>query len=84
MSDPRAPETWNEIQVPGSNVGAHLLPCPFCGSDNLYTRFRGNSASINCFGCGLDVLPYKDGIDVVAAWNTRPTPSKPKHVEEHR
>jgi hypothetical protein len=52
-----------------------LLPCPFCGHDDqLYPAHRwpgnGPAYAIDCLRCGYDFTP-REGMDVVAMWNTR-------------
>lgn len=56
-----------------------LLPCPHCGeAEHLYPSYRnmgaGEPYAIDCLGCGADYTP-RDGMDVIAMWNRRPTTS---------
>lgn len=50
-----------------------LLPCPFCGSSDLWTDFSHHDGSIDCRNCGASLpIPTKSPETQAAAWNTRP------------
>jgi len=56
-----------------------LLPCPFCGYDNVMIHWDGNCWTAKCIGCGswgkrfheCDQGSEQKAID---AWNTRTAP----------
>jgi len=65
-----------------------LLPCPFCGfDDELYPSYRwpGNIGlhAIDCLRCGIDFVP-REGMDVIAAWNKRPSQSQPTPSKQEK
>lgn len=56
-----------------------LLPCPFCGNDNIEAKdYSGDSsslASVWCSKCGTHGPEETHEGAAIAAWNTRATPS---------
>ena len=60
----------NNTPVPDSETSpndAGLLPCPFCGSDDLLVR---EALWINCRTCEAEG-PNFSGLDAITAWNIR-------------
>lgn len=65
-----------------------LLPCPFCGSDNLKLYDRQSLAWVACIDCGLEA-PSETGVTVDQArtyWNSRAgvaqSVAKPAYADE--
>ena len=56
-----------------------LKPCPFCGSDDVSSRFSvANIHAVFCEACGA-VVSFVDAEDedgAIAAWNTRTAEEK--------
>ena len=61
-----------------------LLPCPFCGSEPIFSSNEDGAQWVECPSCGVSSLcrfPIKEGVKrhLVEAWNQRtppePTPS---------
>ena len=53
---------------------AELLPCPFCGSTNIYCIDAGHKAEawfIKCADCRAEFSFFDSEEEVVNAWNTR-------------
>jgi restriction alleviation protein Lar len=44
--------------IPGSELtrmfGRRVLPCPFCGSENVGAFAAGPTPHVTCLGCGAD------------------------------
>jgi len=52
-----------------------LKPCPFCGSEDLYTKQHAGMFSIECNECVAEGPPNTTGIHAaIAAWNKRYIP----------
>ena len=50
-----------------------LLPCPFCGSENIleFGKQDDDWASVECRNCRAGTHKFENLQDAVAAWNTR-------------
>jgi hypothetical protein len=55
------------------NIANHLLPCPFCNSNNLTAR-RNYVECNECQAYGPDADTEK-GVSAIDAWNHRATES---------
>lgn len=57
-----------------------LLPCPFCGEENIVTVFVRDGRRAVC-GCGASVVRFHGKVDaettVREAWNRRTLPASP-------
>jgi Lar family restriction alleviation protein len=56
-----------------SNARTELLPCPFCGSDQISLRYEGQPATayaMVCLDCGGTTQAGHQN-DAVPAWNRR-------------
>lgn len=53
----------------------NLLPCPFCGSEEV-AFIVSHGSSVICNGCNIKFLydARKDGRGVMCQWNTRHSP----------
>lgn len=63
-------------------AGKALLPCPFCGCDDVGTESTVTDGSVWCNGCRARITckHYHPRLDIgqrdaIAAWNRRPTVS---------
>ena len=48
-----------------------ILPCPACGSSNVYVRGSSN-AQVTCRSCGMEGPEFCGPNEVIAAWNALP------------
>lgn len=48
-----------------------ILPCPACGSTNVYVRGRSN-AQVTCRDCGMEGPEFCGPNQVISAWNALP------------
>lgn len=55
------------------NTLQELLPCPFCGSENIleFGKQDDDWASVECRNCRAGTHKFENLQDAVAAWNTR-------------
>jgi Lar family restriction alleviation protein len=57
-----------------------LKPCPFCGyAANLRNKsaiggWDGESYSVGCFECGIEIREYLNRQCAINKWNTRASP----------
>ena len=66
-----------------------LLPCPFCGNEDIYYAEDSSECIIRCDECDFDLTePWHldddtEGIELVARWNRRaPDPPKDALIAE--
>lgn len=52
-------------------MSEQLLPCPFCGSNNIALRFE----SVCCRDCDANITSFSQE-QAIKAWNTRTEKSK--------
>ena len=61
-------------------ISEELLPCPFCGCDDIGTESTATDGSVWCRGCRARIVckhwPRDDRgqTDAIAAWNARTSP----------
>lgn len=63
-------------QEPASSGSSKLLPCPFCGTTDLFFYPDGDMEGYCIVGrhapdCPLDTFGYAEKEDAVKAWNKR-------------
>lgn len=51
---------------------AELLPCPFCGSENIDLSIRWTTVVfVQCDDCGATFPHFDNEKEAIEAWNTR-------------
>ncbi len=56
-----------------------LLPCPFCGSDELHAFEHSDSEpsfGFQCIKCWMTSSHHASRAQAITAWNTRPSPAR--------
>lgn len=55
-----------------SRVLIKLLPCPFCGGDNIVIRYWSNCFPyVRCEKCSSQTGCYTSEVDAIESWNRR-------------
>jgi hypothetical protein len=87
LSAPIAPSTSSAPREVGRAAGAELLPCPFCGSDDLEVQvsMAFGLPRVVCFSCpGTGTGHRATEAEAIAAWNRARRPETAAEATRRR
>ena len=68
------PDDYEKLEQAATADDPRLLPCPFCGSDEVFLEQPVDDDHhwyIQCNGCWMTTDSYGKPVDVIDKWNRR-------------